>query len=221
MIGMYRCVIFDLDGTLIDSSQGIIHGYQYSLDKLGKVFPGTEFVQSVIGAPLPHVFKTLLGTDNEHIQTAIDYYRNYYQKKGKKEICLYPGIEQCLENLKSSQLFLGVATLKREDFAVEILKSLNISHYFDLICGMDQKDCLTKKDLIWMCLDRFSCSFEEAVLVGDSTYDAQAAASAGINFLPVTYGFGYRSPKDVEKNYVLGHAEFPCQISELILRNQV
>lgn len=217
---MYRCVIFDLDGTLVDSSQGIIHGYQYSLGKLGKVIPSTEFIRSVIGAPLPYVFKTLLGADKKQIQTAIDYYRNYYQKKGKNEICLYPGIEQCLQSLKSSQLFLGVASLKREDFAVETLKSLNISHYFDLICGMDHEDRLTKKDLIWICMDRFGCSFEEAVLVGDSTYDAHGAASAGISFLPVTYGFGYRSPKDLEKDYALSYAEFPCQIAELILRNQ-
>lgn len=215
---MYRCVIFDLDGTLIDSGRGIIHGYQYSYKKLGKIFPGTEFIQKAVGAPLPYVFENILGLDKKELQTAIWHYRNYYQQKGKKEVCLYPGVNQCLQKLKENQLFLSVATLKREDFAVEILRSLNILHYFDLICGMDQNDSLTKKDLIWMCLDRFNCSFAEAVLVGDSTYDAQGAALAGIDFLPVTYGFGYRSPKDLEQEYALGAADSPLQIAEVILR---
>lgn len=214
---MYRCVIFDLDGTLIDSSKGIIHGYQYSLKKLGKNFPGTESVQSMIGAPLPYVFEKILGLDKNELHSAVLYYRNYYQQKGKKEVCLYPGIEQCLQSLTSCQLFLGVATLKREDFALEILHSLRISHYFNLICGMDTNDSLTKKDLIWMCLDRFGCSFEEAVLVGDTSYDAQGAALAGIDFLPVIYGFGYRCADDLKKENIFKYASSPHQIVPLLL----
>lgn len=214
---MYRCVIFDLDGTLIDSSKGIIHGYKYSLKKIGKLFPGTEYVQRMIGAPLSYVFEKEFGLNNEELQTAIFYYRNYYQQKGKKEVHLYPGIAQCLQRLKSSDLFLSVATLKREDFALEILRSLRISHYFNLICGTDTNDSLTKKDMIWMCLDRFGCLFEDAILVGDSCYDAQGAALAGIDFLPVTYGFGYRSAEDLKSKNIFKYADSPCQISELIL----
>lgn len=215
---MYRCVIFDLDGTLADSGQGIVHGYQYSLEKLGKNFPGTEFVQSVIGAPLPYVFEKIFGLEKAELQTAIFHYRYYYQHKGKEEVSLYPGIRQCLQILQDNHLFLSVATLKREDFAMEILHALDISNYFDLICGMDPKDSLTKKDMVWMCLDRFGCSFSEAVLVGDSSYDAQAAVQAGIDFIPVTYGFGYRSPKDLEQEYALCAADSPFQIAEVILR---
>lgn len=217
---MYQCVLFDLDGTLADSSQGIIHGYQYAFRKLAKKFPGNSLVQKAIGAPLPFALEKILGIRKEEIPSAIQFYRAYYQKTGKKEVRLYPGIEKCLNKLKSSELFLAVATLKREDFAIEILKELKIAHYFDFICGMDEKDRLTKKDLIWMCLDRFGCSFQEAVLVGDSSYDAKGAALAGIAFLPVTYGFGYHTPKGLPIPPFLGWAESPDQIADLILQEQ-
>lgn len=87
---------------------------------------------------------------------------------------------------------LGTATLKKEDFAREILRAQELLGLFDVVCGMDGGDTRSKADLIRRCLSALNVRAEEAVLVGDSEFDAGGAAEAGIAFLPVTYGFGYR-----------------------------
>ena len=189
---MIRCVLFDMDGTLVDSYAGIRDSYRAAFSGMGLPFPGEILVREVIGAPLLSVFRDRCGMDASAARRAADLYREYYAAHGWREARAYPGMREALLRLKEACLMLGTATLKKEDFAREILRAQELLGLFDVVCGMDGGDTQSKADLIRCCLSALNVRAEEAVLVGDSEFDARGAAEAGIAFLPVTYGFGYR-----------------------------
>lgn len=179
---MYRCVLFDMDGTLIDSYTGIFHAYQWAVQQSGIGFPGDALVRQAIGAPLPYAFETLCGMDSDTTKQAVQQYREYYARKGWHEVSVYPGIEAALKQLKRLGCFIGTATLKREHFAKRILKEQGLISYFDLVSGMDENDTLTKVDLIRCCMRTAKVSRKETILVGDSMFDAASAQEAGVAF---------------------------------------
>lgn len=196
---MYSCVLFDMDGTLINSYAGIFHGYQRAFAQLGENFPGEDLVRRAIGAPLPEVFERLCGFRPEQTRMAVRYYRQYYDEKGKHEAFAYAGIADTLSRLKAAGYFLGTATLKKEAFALEMLEELELLFYFDAVCGADADGRLAKADLIQMGMDRAGARPQQTVLVGDSLYDAEGARQAGVAFLAVTYGFGFRSAEEARQ----------------------
>lgn len=199
---MYRCVLFDMDGTLIDSYTGIFHAYQWAVQQSGIGFPGDALVRQAIGAPLPYAFETLCGMDSDTTKQAVQQYREYYARKGWHEVSVYPGIEAALKQLKRLGCFIGTATLKREHFAKRILKEQGLISYFDLVSGMDENDTLTKVDLIRCCMRTAKVSRKETILVGDSMFDAASAQETGVAFLAVTYGFGFQDRQEWEAENV-------------------
>ena len=213
---MYKCVIFDMDGTLVDSYEGIFNAYRWTMEQMRLPFTGDRLVRKAIGAPLPYVFERLCGMENEQVQQAVGYYRAYYGDKGKQECRVYEGMEETLKELKKAGCFLGVATLKKEGFAKEILETCGLLPYFDAVCGMDDADRLTKAELIERCRQAAGTSREETVLVGDSEFDALGAEQAGVAFLAVTYGFGFREPGSLETHCVLMRAENAREIAEKV-----
>lgn len=182
-----------MDGTLINSKQGIVNAYRYAFSSLNKSFPEHKFSDAVIGAPLVSVFSDVFSLSAEDTARAVKYYRGYYAEKGKFEAEVYPEITNMLLSLKQSGITLAVATLKNEGFAREILEHFNISGYFDSVCGMDNSDTLTKSQLILKCVSECSASVQSTVLVGDSEYDRIGADKANVNFIAVTYGFGFKN----------------------------
>jgi len=189
---MYKCILFDMDGTLVDTYEGIFNAYAYALDKMGLEFGGRTFVDQAIGSPLLMVFKEYFSLSNENAQKAVEYYRDYYAEKGIKEAQLYKGMNETLQTLKKNGVLLGVATLKRETFAKEILKALNIATFFDVVYGIDEKDKLSKADLLEKCVATLNVSKKDTILVGDSHFDAQGAQKAGVDFMAVLYGYGFK-----------------------------
>lgn len=189
---MYSCVLFDMDGTLVNSYEGIYHAYAWTMEQMGLPFSGRSFVERVIGAPLVYVFQKFCGLGPEDTAQAIELYRDYYAEKGKRQAKAYDGIAHALCVLKRAGCFLGVATLKRETFAKEILDALGLLSYFDVVCGMDAGDQLHKADLIRRCMTAAGAEPADTLLIGDSAFDGQGAGEAGVDFLAVTYGFGFR-----------------------------
>lgn len=190
---MKKCIIFDMDGTLVNTYQGIFNSYKYAMDKMNIDFLGDELVGKAIGAPLLSVFKEIVLLDDAQAREAVKYYREYYSLRGVNEVKLYDGMECVLSSLREENYLLGVATLKRERFAKTILKQLGISKYFDNVCGIDENDSLTKKDLIEKCIKTLNVNKEDAILIGDSEYDLEGAQMANIKFLAVLYGFGFQN----------------------------
>ena len=213
---MYQCVLFDMDGTIVNSYEGIFHAYQWSLGKMGKEFGGDPFVQKAIGAPLLWVFETLCGMSPPEAEQAVGYYRKYYARRGKQEAHAYGGLEQSLRKLRKAGCFLGVATLKKEEFAKEILEEIKLLSFFDFVCGMDANDRLTKADLILRCMQKAGAGRSETILVGDSEFDAAGAREAGVDFLAVTYGFGFRDPEAFQKWKVAKTADRAEEIADRV-----
>lgn len=200
----YKAVIFDMDGTLVNTYRGIFNSYTYAAKKMGLALPDDVLVGAAIGAPLSDVFASKFGLDQESVRTAVEYYRSYYAESGFREIVMYDGIKELLLYLKDNGYKTAIATLKREDFAVAIVKDLGLESFFDVLYGIDDKDKLTKSDIINQCLDKLGLEPNEAFYVGDSFYDAVGSAQSGLDFVSVTYGFGFRSEEDVRKyNYRL------------------
>ncbi len=214
---MYRCILFDMDGTLVNSYEGIYHAYEWAFAQMELPFQGDAFVKKAIGAPLPFAFEQLYGLSSERAAQAIRYYRDYYARQGRHEAFAYPGIREALQGLKSAGCFLCTATLKKQQFAQEMLEELGLLPFFDAVCGADEEGRLTKADLIRAGMRSAGVHPEETVLVGDSEFDAQGARQSGVSFLAVTYGFGYQSIRQARAlPEVTMAAQTPAEIARLL-----
>ena len=189
-------VIFDLDGTLLDTSEGIFNCVRYVECNLGLQPIETEQLKVFIGPPPKEMYRKVYGLSEEMSSQAVDFHREYGNLKAVYEAEVYEGIVEVLQWLKERKYLIGVATLKREKTAKKILEIHNLSQYFDIICGMNDKESLTKKELIVNMLKKYNVS--SAVLIGDTIYDYLAAKESGIEFLPVCYGFGYKNVDEKE-----------------------
>lgn len=215
---LYDTVIWDLDGTLIDTSQGVIKAVQHTINKLSLPLLPQNIIEKFVGPPIHDSFSRYYDLDEDRVQKAANIFREYYKSECLFEAVVYDGIIECLNCLKESGLGVAVATYKSHDNAVELLNFLEISRYCDCIFGADNENKLTKADIINMCITSTqSICRERVVLIGDSIYDAIGAENAGINFIGVTYGFGFRTVADVLKYKNIGYAESVKELFSLLL----
>ena len=181
----YQLVVFDLDGTLADTSPGIVNSHRYAHKMMGRPEPPLGELRSVIGGPLLQIYRDRFGFSEVDARRALTFYRSYYAEKGIYEATLYPGIPETLQQLHSLGAQLGVATLKAERFAYKILR------YFSAVYGMDENDERTKAKLLQLCMEAVYTTPDRTVLIGDSIHDLEGATSCGLSFLGVAYGFGF------------------------------
>lgn len=212
----YTCILFDLDGTLANTFPGILHSYQYAAKKMGLTEPNEKIVGEAIGAPLAEVFIKRFNLNVTDASLAMTHYRQYYMNNGVIEVEPYNGIKETLSQLKSLGFYLGVTTLKKESFAIEIINRLDIAQNFDVIIGMDENDILTKSQMIKKALDLLQQKPESALLVGDSSYDAIGAKEANIDFIAVTYGFGFKQEEDAATYDHVAIIKAPLQLVDKV-----
>ncbi|MEH7226503.1 HAD hydrolase-like protein [Bacillus sp. JJ1566] len=197
----YSTVIFDLDGTLLDTSKGIITCARYTADKMG--FPDLTNNQqrNFIGPPILDSFMREYGISESKARDVVEIYRKRYKEIGLYEASHYDRVIGLLTILKDNKCKLAVATLKRDDFAKEILRHYELSGFFNFIKGIDAKDTLSKSDILLMCLKELEqTDLSKVILIGDSIYDSIGAEQIGIDFLAVTYGYGFRNKNDANKS---------------------
>lgn len=195
----YSTVIWDIDGTLINSKEGLVSSYHYTIDKLSLEKKTDQELASYIG-PTPQTnFLTHFKMDKISAQAAADIFREYYKTKDLFKAYVYDGIDYILENLKKADIHQAIATNKREDYAIDIIKHFGLDKYFDTIHGADNNNKLTKKDLINKCIYDLNTRPEETIFIGDSASDGIAAAEAGCQFIAVTYGFGFKNSNDTAR----------------------
>ena len=140
-----KLIIFDLDGTLLDTSDGILHCYHKTASMLNLRKNSVENDSIVIGGPLSDGFRTLYDIpDEETLAKAIDTYRKLYANEGITKFSAYNGIDTSLSELKSDGYQLGVATLKLEEYAKSMLKNAGLAKYFDIIHGWNGTEKCTK-----------------------------------------------------------------------------
>jgi len=213
---MKQAVLFDLDGTLLDTTEGILESAVHAARTLGlDVLPRSTMLRFV-GPPIQDSFRTFYGCDPVAAQSAADVFRAYYKETALLKARPYPHVIELLDSLRASGLRIGVATYKREDYAITLLEHFDIARRCDVIHGGDNFNRLTKADIIELCIRDMGADKAATVLVGDTVHDAKGAANAGIDFIGVTYGFGFREESDMSDYPSVGCAQTPLEILERI-----
>jgi len=185
-----KIVLFDLDGTITDSSEGIVNSIKYALSRLGFPEEPTEKIKQFIGPPLQQTFKINYGITD--YQNAVTIYREYYAVKGIYENRLYDGIVAVLEKLKNDGYIIGLATGKPTYYSEIILKHFKIDHYFDAVVGSNMDGTRGEKpEIIRDVLAELNYNKEKhsVIMIGDRKHDVHGAHHHEIKCIGVTYGY--------------------------------
>lgn len=191
---MYQYILFDLDGTLTDSREGITKSVQYALDKMGIHEPDLKPLERFIGPPLYDEFRRSYGFDDAEAKQAIDFYRERFGVVGWKENLLYDGIPELLKALTEAGKTLSTASSKPAFFVDKIVKYFDIEQFFTVVSGATLDGSIgTKTQVVQQALERLNVQDRsQAVLIGDRLHDAEGARACGIDCIGVTFGFGSR-----------------------------
>lgn len=182
-------ILFDLDGTLTDSGEGIMHCAELTLAHYGLPIPTRKEMRSIVGPPLKDSFRRY-GITEKELDNAVEFYRKHYLAVGQFENFPYPGIQSVLERLKNDGNKLYVATSKPEAMAQNILRHFQMDGYFDIICGaVSDAKRSTKEEVIEHLLSLLE-EKDDLVMVGDTIYDVKGAAYHGIPTVAVSWGYG-------------------------------
>jgi len=187
-----KTILFDLDGTLTDSCEGIINSLKYALKAYGVNDYDEKELYRFLGPPLIESFTEILGCDELKAKDAVEKYREYFREIGIFENRMYDGIEELLKNLAADGRKIILATSKAEVFAVRILKHFNIDSYFWVAAGSELNGTRIKKgEVIRYALDKAGIvDLSSVVMVGDRKHDVLGAKEAGIDCIGVLYGYG-------------------------------
>jgi phosphoglycolate phosphatase len=187
----YEIILFDLDGTIVNSEAGIIESIQHSLACFDIYEKNISYLRQIIGPPLEESFSRLFKFTPTQIEKAVAIFRNHYAQKGVHEFLVYEGIPELLQSLHQSGIKLAVATSKPTVFAEQILKTAGLRDYFSVLVGSGREKDLDKATIIEQTLQAFTpISNRSILMVGDRKYDILGARSYGLHTCAVTYGFG-------------------------------
>lgn len=209
---MYKYLLFDLDGTLTDSQEGITKSVSYALINLGVEDLPEDIKLRFIGPPLKDSFREYCGFDEETIKKAIALYRERYSKVGKFENRPYEGIPELLKKLKDDNRVLVIASSKPTGFVEDILNKFDLRQYFDIISAADLsgKKC-EKEDVIKEALEILNLKNgdKDVVMIGDRHYDINGAKYFNLDSIGVNYGFAFdkNELKDAGATYVVDTVE--------------
>jgi len=189
---MKTLCLFDLDGTLIDSKQGIINSATYALKAAGVIssnYTGSQ--ESLIGPPIREVFRLIHPFTDTELEEVVRKYREYYANQGMFENTVYPGIMELLEKLKSKGIIMAIATSKARVYALRIADKYGFTKYFDVIMGAELDGSRERKsDVISAALNELGGGFQKIIMIGDREHDIIGAQETGIDSIGVTWGYG-------------------------------
>lgn len=188
----YEILLFDLDGTIINSSEGITNSVMYTLKKYGIEETDRTKLYKFIGPPLTDSFQRFYGFSVEKSIEGVSFYREYYRDRGIFECYVYEGFEESLKKLKEKGKTLIVATSKPEPFAREIIRHFGLDSYFDYVAGMEMNGGRgTKAEVIQYALEACKITdLSNCIMIGDRKHDVLGARKIGLDCLGVLYGFG-------------------------------
>ncbi len=214
----YDAVIFDVDGTLLDTTEGILSAVSYTIKEHRLPPLSPDILRRFIGPPIQDSFQRFYGVTRREALALAATFRLQYKTRDLLKAKPYDGIFLLLEELKAMGMRLGIATYKRQDYAMELLAHFGFPSYITAIYGSDMEGRLTKKDIILKCQAELSTSKSAKMLmIGDSDNDASAARDAALDFLGVTYGFGFVSKEDVDRFPNIGCAHHVEEIKNFLL----
>ena len=188
---MRKCAIFDLDGTLTQSEEGIWNGVRYAARKLGFPEPDAATLRKFIGPPLGFSFREYMGMDEEMAETATATYREYYNVSGLFENRVYPGIRRLLRTLKQEGWYIGIATGKPRKTSERVVAHFGLDKFVQKLCGPEGDHRPGKIELICDALPQgWDASVDDIWMIGDRKFDVEGAIGAGVKSIGVGYGYG-------------------------------
>ncbi|MCI8853658.1 MAG: HAD-IA family hydrolase [Lachnospiraceae bacterium] len=214
----FHTILFDLDGTLTDSQEGIVNCVKYALEYMGIQETDEEKLKLFIGPPLDEMFMELYDFTPEQALKARIKYRERFADVGMFENKPYEGIKELLAGLQKKGIVLGVATSKPEFYSRKILDRFQLSPYFDVISGADLEGNHVSKAVVvreaMRRLGKGEGDTEGILMVGDRKYDVEGARECGLPCVGV--GFGFAKPGELEKAGAAYQAETMEDLKELL-----
>lgn len=191
---MKKYLLFDLDGTITDSAEGIVHSVAYALERMGIQEEDKSRLTRFVGPPLRDSFMEYYGFTEEQAEQAVWLYREYYEEKGIFENKVYEGIEHLLDACCRAGRQIILATAKPQNYAEQILDYFKLRQYFADVQGSSMdKSKVTKTDVIRCALaDNRIEHLDEAVMIGDRKHDVEGARTCGLKCAGVLFGYGGR-----------------------------
>lgn len=188
-------ILFDFDGTIVDTGEGITKGVAYALSGFGIEVTNLSALHAFIGPPLKDSFQEFYNFSDEEVVRATAAYREYYKADGMRQCRPYDGVEVLLRRLREAGKLVLLATSKPQHFAELILKNFDLLQYFDYVAGstLDEKRT-DKAEVIAYALEQYpNMPRERMLMVGDRKYDILGAKTEGLRSVGVLYGFGSRA----------------------------
>ena len=189
----YQYVLFDLDGTLIDSRAVLAKAAAYSLEQCNAASLITpELILRFFGAPLYEAFNSFCGMSDQESKKAVKAFESYYLRECIYGAVLFDGMADALQALNEAGIRLALATNGAQSNAVRVLEHLGVARYFAAICGLSALGAdETKVDVINKALRLLQAEDRrQAVMVGDRCYDMDAAKLCGLDTIGAVYGYG-------------------------------
>ena len=209
-----KLVIFDLDGTLMDTSSGILLAVRDAIKEHEMPELSEEQIRTFIGPPIQWSFESHYGISKEQAQNMADTFRALYSTKHLLGAVPYPGIYDLLKAINERGLKSAIATYKREDYALRLLKHYHFDDYTDIMYGGDNDGTLKKRDIIQKCIDTAGIKdLKEVVMVGDTLHDSNGAKELGVDFIGVSFGFGFHGE---DANGITNMANTPEEVLKFI-----
>ncbi len=223
----YDIALFDLDGTLSESGEGILECVRMIFKEMERPLPDDDEIRRFIGPPMYESLKRV-GFNHRDAETGVEIYKKNFIKTGIYKNKVYDGMFEVLDDLKSAGVKLGVASTKYQAFTDRIITMLKLEKYFDIIGGStsltgntpdSKRPRHNKIDVMNFVIDSLrENSDERIVMIGDTKYDADGAASVGCDLIGCLFGYGTK--KEIEEYYTIGtpmFASHPLDIKKFIL----
>ena len=198
-LAMYKNILFDFDGTVFDTVEGITKSVRYAINKYG-LDAELEELRCFAGPPLTDMFAEKFGFSKEQAVEAVEFYRERYRPIGLYEGQIFPGVKELLFRLREEGFRLAVASSKPQPMIEELMRREEIYDCFHVVCGSLDDAHNSKQEIVRRALRELGAAEEESVLVGDTKYDVIGAHQCSIACIGVQYG--YAAPGELEEHGV-------------------
>ena len=220
LMARYDYVIFDFDGTVVDTGEGILKSLQYSFKEMGREVPDLNDLKKFIGPPIYYSYTTFYNVSEDEVGMYIQKYRERYKVKGIYECELYDGMIELIDTLKANGVKVGIASSKPIHLIYSVADYLKITDKFDAIVGVkiDDSNHSSKTQLVLDSMAEMGATDKSKVLmVGDRLFDIDGAAGAGVDSCGAIWGYG--SEEEFREHNATYIAYKTTDVAELALNN--
>ena len=182
-------ILFDLDGTLIDSTEAILESFRVSFELLGGGIPDPERIKAQVGHPLADMYRNL-GVPEPRIEEYVRTYKEHYRQVHTAKTVLLPGAGEAVRRAAEFAR-LGIVTTKTGRYSRELMEHFGLMEYFEVLIGSeDVSRHKPHPEPIWTALERMGTGRESCWMIGDTCMDLEAASAAGIGGIGLLCGYG-------------------------------